>query len=262
MALYHRFIDNKARQTLVALHGFMGQGDDWEFLVHHMRFPLNFLLIDLPGHGASRIGANESLSPDHFLHQMNILIDHLGLSEIHLLGYSLGGRLALQWALRYPERLQSLILESTNPGIADTEARRKRLKADEKLSAKLLSQDFERFLTDWYRQPIFGNLQNHPNFKTLLQRRLQNDVRQLSRALKAFSVGRQPSLWTQVGHFSHPVLVICGALDEKYRRITHTLQEQNPHLQIRVAVNSGHTVHFENPEWFAQTVQFFLESIK
>ncbi len=260
MKLHFRFENHNAVRTLVLLHGFMGRSGDWHFLAKRLTECCNVLLVDLPAHGKSLAHDDEaSQAWEIFFGELDGILQKLRLKHICLLGYSMGGRLALQWAVNNPQRTEKLILESANPGIANAEERRLRLQNDLALSAKMQSPefDFERFLKDWYAQPLFANLNRHPAFADLLRQRLQNDPLRLAWALNAFSVGRQENIWPRLADMRQPTLLICGAADEKYMRISERMQRCNPKFKRQVAEHCGHNVHFENPEWFARQVTTF-----
>ncbi len=261
MTLHFRFEEHGAAQTVLFLHGFMGQSEDWQTVQEHLAGAFNLLAIDLPGHGKSFIPpeTENELNADLFFDLLNRLLERLAIGKLNVVGYSLGGRLALQWAVKHPQKVERLVLESVNPGLKREEARQERVQADAALSARLAREGFDlpSFLQEWYAMPLFGKLRDHANFSELWQRRLQGNPRQWALALRAFSLGRQPALWGRLSDLP-PTLVICGALDEKYRKIGAQMQKQHPGIKLEIAANCGHTVHFEAPRWFADKVLHFL----
>ncbi len=262
MSLHGRFIDRDSRETLVLLHGFMGSTHDWDALLARMARTFNWLVVDLPGHGLSRAAGRKDFKAQTFFSAFDGLLQRFGLNKIHLLGYSMGGRLALQWAVRFPHKIRSLILESAHPGLPDSAQRQARLEQDEALSRRLQTENFETFLQHWYAQPLFGHVAQHAKFPDLLRRRLENDVRGLGMALSGFSLGRQPSLWPELKKISFPVLILSGAADEKYHKIAREVCARNSNFQCQSAAECAHTVHFENPRWFADTVNAFLLKVR
>src|SRR5690625_233079 len=102
-----------------------------ELIIHYL-----VSTIDLPGRGETIILANNTL--EEFLDHFNSLLDSLKITKIHLLGYSMAGRSALSFANYYPEKINSLILESASPGIADPFVRQRRKEADKALAEKIL----------------------------------------------------------------------------------------------------------------------------
>jgi 2-succinyl-6-hydroxy-2,4-cyclohexadiene-1-carboxylate synthase len=259
--LHFRFADRNAEQTVLLLHGFMGHSSDWQVVAAAIENRFNVLSVDLPGHGNSLIGKDETRhGAQTFFDELNRLLERLALVRIHVLGYSMGGRLALQWALAYPNRIEKMVLESVNPGIANIAERELRCQNDLALSRKMESPDFEfkTFLEKWYRQALFADLHRHPHFNHLMKRRLQNNPGHLALALRAFSVGQQGSLWPKLAEMRQPVLLVAGALDQKYVNISAEMQSRNPGFKREVAPGCGHNVHFENDRWFVHRVMAFL----
>ena len=263
MTLHFRLEEHGAAQTVLFLHGFMGQAEDWQSVQAHLSGTFNLLAVDLPGHGKSLIHpeTENELNAKLFFDLLNRLLERLAIRQLSVVGYSLGGRLALQWAVKYPQKVERLVLESVHPGLEREEARQERMQSDAALSARLAREGFDlpSFLQEWYAMPLFGKLREHAKFPELLQRRLQGDPRQWALALRAFSLGRQPALWNRLSDLP-PTLVICGASDEKYRKIGGQMQKHHPELKLEIAAHCGHTVHFEAPRWFAEKIKHFLLS--
>src|SRR5690625_6877126 len=92
---------------------------------------------------------------NEFINIFNTLRDTLKITKIHLLGYSMGGRTSLSFANYYPEKINSLILESASPGIADPFERQRRKEADKALAEKILIEGVEAFVDYWEDLPLF-----------------------------------------------------------------------------------------------------------
>lgn len=187
------------------------------------------------------------------------LLDELRISRAVVAGYSMGGRLALYLALRYPERCTGLFLESASPGLESAEDRTSRRASDEQLATRLESEDFEDFLEDWYRQPLFASLARD---EELLQRtiatRRRNDPEELARSLRGMGTGSQPSLWGELSGLQAPALAVAGELDEKYAGIARRMAAASPKINFVVVPGAGHNVHVEAPEWCLETLRNFL----
>jgi 2-succinyl-6-hydroxy-2,4-cyclohexadiene-1-carboxylate synthase len=208
--------------TLIFLHGFLGNISDWNEVVKEL--PFTCLALNLPGHG------NEPFTPNFCEY---LLQETKHNFPLNLIGYSMGGRLALQFAALYPEKINSLMLISSHLGLKS--GQQNRLAKDRTLAQKLLSLPIDEFLTIWYDQPIFKTLVAKMDIRSM---RKNQNPENLARALEAYSLGRQPDL-------SHiPSRLIVGELDHEYRAHYHPY----PHTIIP---NAGHAVHLENPQALA-----------
>jgi 2-succinyl-6-hydroxy-2,4-cyclohexadiene-1-carboxylate synthase len=132
----------------------------------------------------------------------------------------MGGRLALYLALRYPERCAGLFLKSASPGLENSGERVARRAADESKAKRLVSEDLEAFLRDWYRRPLFATLAQDENLlKRTIDARRRNDPGELALSLRGMGTGGQPSLWGELEHLAIRTLAVAGGLDGKYAGI-------------------------------------------
>ncbi len=212
----------------VFLHGFLGASTDWLEVTQSLSAPC--YACDLPGHG------NSPFQPDFFTALYETTRD---LAPFHLIGYSMGGRLALQYAARYP--VASLTLISAHLGLKESE-RKKRYDRDCQLAKEILETTIDEFLDRWYDQPLFQTLLLKKDIKTM---RRQQDRLGLSQALRAFSVGLQPDFSDSLPKNTS---LVVGELDELYRAHYQNL----PH---RLIARSGHAIHLEEPQALACFLQ-------
>jgi len=190
------------RPVVLFLHGFMGSSADWREVTAALGGRYHCFAVDLPGHGASLGLPPENYTIEGTTRALLALLDELNVDRPTVVGYSMGGRLALYLALRHPERCAGLFLESTSPGIESAAERQARRDADEERAKRLESGDFEDFLADWYRQPLFASLSRHEGLvETMIEARSHNDPGELVRSLRGMGLGSQPSLW---GHLPSP----------------------------------------------------------
>jgi 2-succinyl-6-hydroxy-2,4-cyclohexadiene-1-carboxylate synthase len=176
----------------------------------------------------------------------------------------MGGRIGLHFALWHPERVRSLILESTSPGIADNDERIGRLKRDEELAARLERIGMEQFVDEWLGQPLFASQRSLPPERQALGRRLRmkNSPQRLAMALRGFSVGGQEPLHSRVKELAMPTLVIAGEWDEKYGAIGGEMARSIPHARFRIIPEAGHAPHWEKPAETAAVAAEFLRDVK
>jgi 2-succinyl-6-hydroxy-2,4-cyclohexadiene-1-carboxylate synthase len=250
------------RPAILFLHGFMGSGADWTGAISALDERFYCVSPDLPGHGASL-----GLPPEHYTVEGTTralldLLDDLDIERAGLVGYSMGGRLALDLALRHPELCSSLFLESASPGIEDATEREARRRSDEEKAERLESGDLASFLDDWYRQPLFASLARREGLlQKTIKARLRNDPAELARSLRGMGAGSQPSLWGELGGLQAPVLAVAGILDEKYARISCRTAALNPRVRTAVVPGAGHNVRLEAPEAYLALLQDLLETL-
>ena len=178
----------------------------------------------------------------------------------HWVGYSLGGRLALGVALKYPGAVCTLTLIGANPGL-DAELRPSRAQNDERWARRLESEDLAHVMDDWQAQPIFESQQDLPDSARNRQgaARRQLDPRGLARAMRAMSLARMPDHRPQLADISVPVLLVVGARDAKFRKIAESMQNAMPSARTWLAEGVGHNVPLEAPAPLAQAVARFID---
>src|SRR5215217_7313125 len=128
--------------AVLFMHGFMGSSADWQDAMATMRDPAFCIAVDLPGHGVSRGLTPGSYTMEGSARAVIRTLEDLGLERALVAGYSMGGRLALYLALRYPERCAGLFLESASPGLESDQERNARRAKDEERARRLESGDF------------------------------------------------------------------------------------------------------------------------
>jgi 2-succinyl-6-hydroxy-2,4-cyclohexadiene-1-carboxylate synthase len=243
--------------TLVLLHGFLGCQDDWDDLVEPLKDRFDAVVIDLPGHGSSADSPNHLYRFDSCSAALSETLRFLSVSAFTLVGYSMGGRIALQYAVHNFARIQSLVLIAANPGLESESERLSRLAADEQLSARMAGMPIDRFVDQWYGQPLFDSLRSHPAFGRIKRRRLEGDPAGLARALSGFSIGRQVPMWEKLTGLLMPVLCVAGELDRKHVEIARRTADLCPQGKLHIIPQAGHAVHLEKPDELSRAIAEF-----
>lgn len=248
-------------RALLLLHGFTGSSETWTPFIPHFSKRYNTITVDLIGHGLSEAPPNpEQYSLERAADDMITLMDQLALNKIHLLGYSMGGRLALMIACKYPDRVSSLILESSSPGLKSEIERRNRIINDNQLASFIEKEGIESFVNHWENIPLFQTQKRVPLEvrEKLRQDRLAHSKIGLANSLRGMGTGQQQSLWPCLSQLSFPILLMAGEHDTKYVAIAKEMAKLLPQAVTTIAPQTGHAVHFEEQEWFRQTVLRFL----
>jgi len=257
--------DRDKKPAVLFLHGFLGNGADWRAVTAGLEQQFDCIALDLPGHGSAPPASGltfEAVAVD-VLRQLSAR----GIARCAVVGYSMGGRLALYLAATRPTRFDRVVLESASPGLKTKGARHQRRENDERLARRLdaMACDdrgaFRTFLKAWYDQPLFASLRGCPERRAqLIERRLDNTPESLAAALRCLSTGAQRSLWKDLSSYTTPTLLIVGEWDRKYRMIAEEMSEQCPTIAVEVFSSCGHNVHFENPGGYTTALRAFLSS--
>ncbi|MBU0473351.1 MAG: 2-succinyl-6-hydroxy-2,4-cyclohexadiene-1-carboxylate synthase [Bacteroidetes bacterium] len=250
---------------IVFLHGFTGCANDWLFLFDKLNPKFFPIAIDLPGHGKSIVPNNlEFFSAKSYTNIVSIVLNKLNIKKTILVGYSMGGRTALSFAVENSEKVLALILESSTAGIENQNEKTSRIKTDYQLADKIISDGIDAFTEYWMNLAFFTSLKslNDKDYSKIIESKKRNSPEGLSNSLKGFSTGKMPSLWNKLNSIRVPTLLIAGSLDSKYRRLNKEMNFVIPNSEIKIIENCGHNIHLEKPEEFTILVNEFLNKIK
>lgn len=251
--------------ALILLHGFTGSATGWG--QHFAKFAETHrvIAIDALGHGLSD-APNDPTRYDmsYVIADFLTILDKLGIEKTALLGYSMGGRMALAIALAAPKRITHLVLESASPGLSDAAERRVRTESDNALADRIERDGIEAFVDYWEKLPLWQSQAQLPEEVRASQRatRLKNNPRSLVNSLRGLGTGVQPSFWDILDKLTMPTLLITGELDPKFCTIARHMQEAIPNASHTIIPGAGHAAHLERPEEFDRIVNQFLTTDK
>jgi 2-succinyl-6-hydroxy-2,4-cyclohexadiene-1-carboxylate synthase len=173
-----------------------------------------------------------------------------------LLGYSMGGRLALHALLEKDHPWQAAVIVSAHPGLKSDDELADRRRSDAEWATQSLTGNWQEFLHAWNSQSILGDAlqRDAPASGQLIMRR-----REIARSFVDWSLGAQLPLWDRLGEISVPVLWIAGENDPKFKVLAETAVSLMPNAVLRIAPDSGHRVPWEAENWFAEQVARFLK---
>lgn len=256
--LHYTMAGRPEAPPVLLLHGFMGQGEDWTPVIEALEDEAYCVAVDLPGHGNSVQQPERGYTIDAAARQVAAVMAAEALQDCTVVGYSMGGRTALYLALHHPARCARLLLESASPGLAPAAARAARRRVDRMRAAQIMD-DFEAFLEDWYRMPLFDSLRHHGLVDAMVQRRAHNRPAELAKSLRGMGTGAQPSLWERIATLRIPTLALTGARDDKYVRLTQQMAARAPQLRTAIVPGAGHNVHAECPDAFINRLRCFVD---
>jgi 2-succinyl-6-hydroxy-2,4-cyclohexadiene-1-carboxylate synthase len=238
---------------LLLLHGFTGTARSWASCLDAWAGERRVIAPDLLGHGGSEAPAESAAYG--LERQAAALHDLLGLLEAlpaAVVGYSMGARLALVLALRFPGSVECLVLESPSAGISDPTARAARRDADDRLAADIERDGVEAFVDRWEALPLFAS---HARLRGEVRRaqrleRLRHSRAGLAGSLRGGGQGAMTPLHHRLAEIAVPTLVIAGALDPTGLERARVVAEGIPGARLAVVEAAGHTPHLERPDDF------------
>ncbi len=251
----------KKRNTILLLHGFTDSLDDWREIHGSLNPNFNYIGIDLVGHGKSDSPVIvEIYSPQALSKQINDVLNNLSIESAVIMGYSMGGRAALSFAVNHPNKIRGLILEGTTAGIESEKIRSERIKIDEELADYIESHNIEEFVELWMNKEIFNTQRRFSNekLKNIREKKTFNSKIGLANSLRGFGTGRMGYLGNNLNQINCPVLLITGELDTKFTKINSVLKKKFPNAKHKIIANAGHNAHIEKPGTFVSIINEFL----
>lgn len=244
-------------RKLLLLHGFTGSEYSFERVVLHLSDQFHVVAPQLPGHGDQSADIKTYGMADQIQWLRQFIVE-TGFEKAAILGYSMGGRLAIGYALEYPVPL--LILESASPGIEDSDERQARAEADAKLSLRIEEEGVPSFVAFWEQIPLFSTQKkmDEDTRRWVRDERLRHDAHELARSLRDFSTGNMPNYWNEIKNYENEVALLVGSLDHKFVSINERMATFFPHASLQVVEGYGHAIHVENPQMFATIVEELL----
>ncbi|MCY3960386.1 MAG: 2-succinyl-6-hydroxy-2,4-cyclohexadiene-1-carboxylate synthase [bacterium] len=238
----------------VVLHGFTGSAA--AMVPFTTRLPDPVLVLDLPGHGAGPISEDPT---DYTMAAAiaGVVSATAHLERFALVGYSMGGRVALHFALAHPDRVGSLALIGARPGIDNPAERAERIAADEALADRIESDGIEWFADFWADQPLFATQRSRllPEQQAELRaQRLACDPHGLAHSLRGMGAGAVEPVGCRLRELAMPCALIAGVDDAKFVGIAQEMAAEIPQAVVCLIPDAGHAAHLEAPDLTAAAV--------
>ncbi len=242
-------------KVVIALNGFLGRKADWNLIPNllpagwdfHAVDPLQSQVLDFDQWSKNFVSDVES---------------KFGKSAKKvLLGYSMGGRLALHALIRSPPTFEGAMIVSANPGLQSEEEKRARIAADVAWAGKLTQTPWAHLMNEWNQQSVFQTSVHLPSDAITLSRKESDFNRQvLANALTTWSLGKQRDLRVEIGNVGLPIEFVTGQFDLKFSALMSdvvalTAKAPREHLVISGA---GHRVPWDTPSRFRVALANFL----
>jgi 2-succinyl-6-hydroxy-2,4-cyclohexadiene-1-carboxylate synthase len=230
------------------LHGFTHTGSSWDPVVAALGERYRVVAPDIRGHGSAADVVPVTLGA------VTRDLETCAPAEAFTLGgYSMGGRIALHYALAAPARVPRLVLIGASPGIAEAGEREDRCLADRRLADAAERMTIEEFAAAWAQTPVLSGLPDEV-FARVQADRLRSTPAGLAQALRGLGAAALPSVWDRLGDLPMPVTLVVGERDEKFRGIASEMSRLIRDRQVIVVPGAGHAVHLEAPERVAEII--------
>jgi 2-succinyl-6-hydroxy-2,4-cyclohexadiene-1-carboxylate synthase len=181
-------------------------------------------------------------------------------AEALLVGYSLGGRLALRAALRDRGRYSGVVTVGVTAGIEDPAERSARAQADDRLASWIEAAPIEDVVAVWERQPLFAD-QSDALVEQQRSGRLAQDPRALAMLLRTAGQGVLEPVWSHLLSFELPLLAIAGARDEGYASAARKIADIAPSARAQIVEHAGHAPQLEQPGVVASLIAAFRNDL-
>ncbi|OOF45641.1 2-succinyl-6-hydroxy-2,4-cyclohexadiene-1-carboxylate synthase [Rodentibacter trehalosifermentans] len=241
---------------IIFLHGLLGTGYDWQKVIENLPH-FCCIPLDLPFHGKAK-----NIEVSHFNDTAKYLSEQIKTvvnnEPYVLVGYSLGGRVAMYYALEaHVEKgnLQAVVLEGANLGLKTEEEKQARWQNDAQWATRFAKEAPEKVLKDWYQQPVFSHLTADERAK-LIEKRKANCGENIGKMLLATSLAKQPDFREKVRSSSLPFFYFCGEQDSKFQTLAQAEQ-----LNLTTIAHAGHNAHLENPTLFAKKLDSLISKL-
>lgn len=248
--------------NLFFIHGFLGQPSDWDVVSQSLKNKIPSAKIHMIDLWKDERFQPKSEFPN-WAHQFCQFAENFPGKRI-IIGYSLGGRLALHALKMVPRLWDQVICLSTNPGFDDrwrqtdhmVEEREKRWIADSEWAHLFAQGPWDQVVKSWNAQSVFNGSKLEPQ-------RLQKDFdrNMLGLALTTWSHAVQENLRPVLREQFHKISWILGALDEKYCQMTDEVCKTVPALKVIKVPEAGHRVFIDQPELLTEILAKEIRSV-
>ncbi|MEC7840022.1 MAG: alpha/beta fold hydrolase [Chlamydiota bacterium] len=221
-------------KQLTCLHGFLGTPSDWDFLPYENIVKPNLF----------------SSPPRPFCSWAKQFNQNLPKADNILLGYSLGGRLAIHAMIDAPQKYSCAIIISSHYGLKNEQEKLERLEKDASWAKAFQNDSWDVLMEKWNNQGVFND--------KVIRRERDYNRNNLAEAMLTWSLGEQLYLKKEVERLKIPILWIAGENDRKFKLIAQSLSLSHPESVIWIAKESGHRVPWQQQAIFLKQIDNFI----
>ena len=248
---------------MLVLHGFTGSGAAMSPLTERLSGH-RVVAVDLIGHGSSSLlMSSTDCTMEAAVDDLDHIVNRLGLSRVHVIGYSMGGRVALSYGAAFTEKVASMVAIGAGAGIANVEDRASRLETDKALAARIEKTGIDAFVNFWSALPLLRPASDLgvAAAESMRRLRLRNDPVSLAMVVRGLGAGSMPPLHEILPELDIAAMFVSGSEDVAYQAIGASLAESMRDARAVVVEAAGHAVHLDNPDGLAAAVLPFLAAV-
>ena len=253
---------NTGKPTVLLIHGLRGHAHSWDDVSVSLCQDFHVLSLDQRGRGDTDWAKDGDYGTDAYVADLAGFCDALGLNSFILCGHSRGGRNAMTFGSRYPEKLQKLIIVDVGPDFDP--------KGSQRISQEIINvpeefDSFEAVVEYQGKQNTFAS-------DAVLRRRLTYATKQLPNGKIGWkydlvireqrrqgTVPPSQDLWPEIPKITCPTLIVRGMdTDVLAAEVAQRMVEDMPKAQITEIPRAGHMVFEDNPTDFNNAVGAFL----
>jgi pimeloyl-ACP methyl ester carboxylesterase len=262
LRFHYRDWGNAGAQPLVCLHGFTSHARSWDTFARAMRDQYHVLALDQRGHGESDWATD--YHPQRRVEDLEAFVAALGLNRFVLLGLSMGGRVAFQYAARHPDQVERLVIVDIAPQTDQRGARRindglrvNDVFRDPEEAFRVARQANPRPPDDELHSRVLNGLKQRDDGTWTY--RYDVALRNNSGARVMPTPEEIERDWASLANITCPTLLVRGAeSDILSRELAERMVRSIPNCRLVEVSDSGHSVPLDNPTGFLAAVKTFL----
>ncbi len=236
---------------VVVLHGFTGSIETMHDISDALATTRRVVAVDLLGHGMSDAPVETAAyAMEAEASRLLAVLDHLRFATVDVVGFSMGGRVALSLGVAAPQRISSLVLIGARAGFTDGPERAARVGADAALANRVETVGVAAFVDEFYSQPMFASRcrLGQDALAADRQRRLQATPQGLAGSLRGAGAGAMAPLQHDLGGLTVPTLLVVGEEDDvRFHTAAAEIAALAPETSVAIVPGAGHAAHMENP---------------
>lgn len=236
------------------INGFLGFPSDWNIFIDDFK-NYHYTFHSITNYMSQANQYEKSYFNSWAYNFNSSIFKEKNSSKNILVGYSLGGRLALH-SLVNTNFWDGAIIISANPGLTNESEKQARIANDNSWANRFQNENWNDVINAWNSQGVFSNMQS-----TLSREEKLFNKTEVANMLKDFSLGKQEDLREKIKALNIPILWIAGEKDTKFVNVANEMQELSKNIDLKIIKNAGHRVPWENPNDFKKACLDFISKI-